>query len=155
MRMRGMPSVCITAQRVCGARGANLRLCRMFFVTLAKKLRQLSTISMARRVLGRGSWRCWICRKVTRFALRFEWRSDFHAAAKPPMIATDGRYRFSKLPFFAAQLRCSASPRRTPLLSCCQASLPPRSPQRQSFCLTPIWQASDSVCRPRNHQKAA
>lgn len=43
MRMRGMPSICITAQRVCGARDANLRLCRMFFVTPAKKLRQLST----------------------------------------------------------------------------------------------------------------
>ena len=43
MRMRGMPSICITAQRVCGARDANLRLCLMFFVTPAKKLRQLST----------------------------------------------------------------------------------------------------------------
>lgn len=52
MRMRGMPSVCITAQRVCGARDANLRLCRMFLATPAKKLRQLSTISMARRVIS-------------------------------------------------------------------------------------------------------
>jgi len=39
------------------------------------------------------------CRKVTRLALQIEWRVDFHAAAKPPMIATFGRYRFSKLAF--------------------------------------------------------
>ena len=55
MRMRGVPSVCITAKRVCGAGAANIRLDESFFDTLAKKLRQLSTISMARRVLGRGS----------------------------------------------------------------------------------------------------
>lgn len=52
MRMRGVPSVCITAKRVCGAGAANIRLCRIVFVTLAKKLRQLSTISMARRVIS-------------------------------------------------------------------------------------------------------
>ena len=39
------------------------------------------------------------CRKVPRITLRFEWRVDFHAAVKPPMIATRGRYRFSKLTF--------------------------------------------------------
>ena len=55
MRMRGVPSVCITAKRVCGAGAANIRLVESFVDTLAKKLRQLSTISMARRVLGRGS----------------------------------------------------------------------------------------------------
>ena len=52
MRMRGVPSVCITAKRVCGARAANIRLVESFFDTLAKKLRQLSTISMARRVIS-------------------------------------------------------------------------------------------------------
>ena len=34
------------------------------------------------------------CRKVPRIALRIEWRVDFHAAVKPPMIATFGRGRF-------------------------------------------------------------
>jgi len=52
MRMRGVPSVCITAKRVCGAGAANIRLVESFFDTLAKKLRQLSTISMARRVIS-------------------------------------------------------------------------------------------------------
>lgn len=52
MRMRGMPSVCVFAKRVCGARDANIRLVESFFDTLAKKLRQLSTISMARRVIS-------------------------------------------------------------------------------------------------------
>ena len=52
MRMRGMPSVCIFAKRVCGARDANIRLRRIVFMALAKRLRQLSTISMARRVFG-------------------------------------------------------------------------------------------------------
>lgn len=52
MRMRGVPSVCITAKRVCGAGAANIRLAESFFDTLAKKLRQLSTISMARRVIS-------------------------------------------------------------------------------------------------------
>lgn len=52
MRMRGVPSVCITAKRVCGADAANIRLVESFFDTLAKKLRQLSTISMARRVIS-------------------------------------------------------------------------------------------------------
>lgn len=51
MRMRGMPSICIAAQRVCAAGGANIRLVESFFATPAKKLRQLSTISMARRVI--------------------------------------------------------------------------------------------------------
>lgn len=52
MRMRGMPSICVFAKRVCGARDANIRLVESFFDTLAKKLRQLSTISMARRVIS-------------------------------------------------------------------------------------------------------
>lgn len=52
MRMRGVPSVCITAKRVCGAGAASIRLVESFFDTLAKKLRQLSTISMARRVIS-------------------------------------------------------------------------------------------------------
>ena len=52
MRMRGMPSVCVFAKRVCGARDANIRLVESFFDTLAKKLRQLSTISMTRRVIS-------------------------------------------------------------------------------------------------------
>ena len=49
MRMRGMPSVCIFAKRVCDA---NIRLRRIVFMAFAKKLRQLSTISMARRVIS-------------------------------------------------------------------------------------------------------
>ena len=52
LRMRGMPSVRIAAKRVCGDRGANIRLVESFFATPAKKLRQLSTISMARRVIS-------------------------------------------------------------------------------------------------------
>ena len=52
MRMRGMPSVCVFAKRVCVAGDANIRLVESFFDTLAKKLRQLSTISMARRVIN-------------------------------------------------------------------------------------------------------
>lgn len=52
MRMRGMPSVCVFAKRVCVAGDANIRLVESFFDTLAKKLRQLSTISMARRVIS-------------------------------------------------------------------------------------------------------
>lgn len=52
MRMRGMPSVCIFAKRVCGACDANIRLRRIVFMAFAKKLRQLSTISMARRVFS-------------------------------------------------------------------------------------------------------
>ena len=52
MRMRGMPSVCIFAKRVCGVFDANIRLRRIVFMALAKKLRQLSTISMARRVIS-------------------------------------------------------------------------------------------------------
>ena len=31
MRMRGMPSVCISAKRVCGTRDANIRRCRIVF----------------------------------------------------------------------------------------------------------------------------
>jgi hypothetical protein len=31
MRMRGVPSVCIAAKRVCGARAANIRLYRIVF----------------------------------------------------------------------------------------------------------------------------
>ena len=31
MRMRGMPSICIAAQRVCAAGGANIRLVESFF----------------------------------------------------------------------------------------------------------------------------
>ena len=75
MRMRGMPSFCITAQRTPGegwsklmedltdlrkvlpeasgtAGFANIRLRRIVFMAFAKKLRQLSTISMARRVIS-------------------------------------------------------------------------------------------------------
>ena len=52
MRMRGMPSVCVFAKRVCGVFDANIRLVESFFDTLAKKLRQLSTISLARRVIS-------------------------------------------------------------------------------------------------------
>lgn len=52
MRMRGMPSVCIFAKRVCDACDANIRLRRIVFMAFAKKLRQLSTISMARRVIS-------------------------------------------------------------------------------------------------------
>ena len=36
--MRGMPSICNIAQRVCAARGANIRLVESFFATPAKKV---------------------------------------------------------------------------------------------------------------------
>ena len=52
MRMRGMPSVCVFAKLVCVAGDANIRLVESFFATPAEKLRQLSTISMARRVIS-------------------------------------------------------------------------------------------------------
>lgn len=52
MRTRRMSSICIAAQRVCDARGANIRLSESSFETLTKKLGQLSTISMARRVIS-------------------------------------------------------------------------------------------------------
>lgn len=42
MRMRGMPSICIAAQRVCAAGGANIRLVESFFATPAKKLKRLA-----------------------------------------------------------------------------------------------------------------
>ena len=38
MRMRGMPSICIAAQRVCGARGANIRLYRIVFRYACEKV---------------------------------------------------------------------------------------------------------------------
>ena len=38
MRMRGMPSVCIFAKRVCGACDANIRLRRIVFMAFAKKV---------------------------------------------------------------------------------------------------------------------
>lgn len=50
MRMRGMPSVCIFAKRVCGACDANIRLRRIVFMAFAKKLRQLSANPTALRV---------------------------------------------------------------------------------------------------------
>lgn len=40
--MRGMPSICNIAQRVCAARGANIRLVESFFATPAKKLKRLA-----------------------------------------------------------------------------------------------------------------
>lgn len=52
MRMRGMPSICITAQRVCGARDANLRLCRIVFCNASEKVEAAFDISMARKVFG-------------------------------------------------------------------------------------------------------
>lgn len=42
---------------------------------------------------------------MTRLALRIEWRFDFHAAAKPPMIATFGRYRFSNFVLTQVEIR--------------------------------------------------
>ena len=92
MQMRGMPNVCITATQT-------FDFVESFFDTLAKKLRHLSTISMARRVIS-----------VTRSAVGFveSWRgshyesngeSIFMRRAHTPTIATDGRYPFSKLAF--------------------------------------------------------
>lgn len=52
MRMRGMPSICITAQRVCGARDANLRLCRIVFRNASEKVEAAFDISMTRKVFG-------------------------------------------------------------------------------------------------------
>ena len=52
MRMRGMPSICITAQRVCGVRDANLRLCRIVFRNASEKVEAAFDISMTRKVFG-------------------------------------------------------------------------------------------------------
>lgn len=53
MRMRGMPSICITAQRVCGARDANLRsTLSNVFRNASEKVEAAFDISMTRRVFG-------------------------------------------------------------------------------------------------------
>lgn len=52
MRMRGMPSICVTAQRVCGARAANIRLVESFFRNAREKVEAAFDISMARRVIS-------------------------------------------------------------------------------------------------------
>lgn len=52
MRMRGMPSVCIAAKRVCGARAANIRLYRIVFRYAYEKVEAPFDISMTRRVFG-------------------------------------------------------------------------------------------------------
>ena len=39
MRMRGMPSVCIFAKRVCGARDANIRFFRIVFRNASEKVK--------------------------------------------------------------------------------------------------------------------
>lgn len=52
MRMRGMPSICVTAQRVCGACAANIRLVESFFRNAREKVEAAFDISMARRVIS-------------------------------------------------------------------------------------------------------
>lgn len=52
MRMRGMPSICVTAQRVCGARAANIRLVESFFRNAREKVEAAFDISMTRRVFS-------------------------------------------------------------------------------------------------------
>lgn len=50
--MRWMPSICITAQRVCGARDANIRSCRIVFRYACEKVEAAFDISMTRRVFS-------------------------------------------------------------------------------------------------------
>lgn len=52
MRMRGMPSVCIFAKRVCGARDASIRLRRIVFRYACEKVEAAFDISMTRRVFS-------------------------------------------------------------------------------------------------------
>lgn len=52
MRMRGMPSICITAQRVCGARDANPSTLSNVFRNASEKVEAAFDISMTRRVFG-------------------------------------------------------------------------------------------------------
>lgn len=52
MRTRGMPSICIAAQRVCDARGANIRLWRIVFRNAYEKVEAAFDISMTRRVFS-------------------------------------------------------------------------------------------------------
>ena len=72
MRMRGMPSICVTAQRVCGARAANIRLVESFFRNAREKVEAAFDISMTRRLVALLD-----CRKVSRIALRFGLASRF------------------------------------------------------------------------------
>ena len=50
--MRGMPSICNIAQRVCDARGANIRLCRIVFRYACEKVEAAFDISMTQRVFS-------------------------------------------------------------------------------------------------------
>lgn len=52
MRMRGMPSVCNIAQRVCGACDANIRICRIVSRNASEKVEAAFDISMTRRVFS-------------------------------------------------------------------------------------------------------
>lgn len=52
IRMRGMPSICITAKLVCGARDANIRLVESFFRNAREKVEAAFDISMTRRVFS-------------------------------------------------------------------------------------------------------
>lgn len=52
MRMRGMPSVCIFAKRVCCARDANIRFFRIVFRNASEKAKAAFDISVTRRVFS-------------------------------------------------------------------------------------------------------
>lgn len=52
MRMRGMPSICNIAQRVCGACDANIRICRIVSRNASEKVEAAFDISMTRSVVG-------------------------------------------------------------------------------------------------------
>ena len=52
MRMRGMPSICNIAQRVCGACDANIRICRIVSRNASEKVEAAFDISMTRRVFS-------------------------------------------------------------------------------------------------------
>lgn len=53
MRMRGMPSVCIFAKRVCGACDANIRFFRIVFRNTREKVEAAFDTSMTRRVFSK------------------------------------------------------------------------------------------------------
>lgn len=52
LRMRGMPSICNIAQRVCGACDANVRICRIVSRNASEKVETAFDISMTRRVFS-------------------------------------------------------------------------------------------------------
>lgn len=103
MRMRGMPSICVTAQRVCGARAANIRLVESFFRNAREKVEAAFDISMTRRVFSETRSVVGLSKgTANRITIRIG-ESIFMRRAHTPTIATDGRYLFPKSRFVLTQ----------------------------------------------------